>query len=126
MAQVVELKAEDEDDVKVEKVTCVVDTGIVINPDTVKAQVESSIVFGLSAGLYGKITLKNGQVQQSNFHDYKPLRMNEMPIIDTVIVQSAEAPGGMGEPGTSALKPALANAYFAATGKRVRKLPLMA
>ena len=81
-------------------------------------------VYGLTAALYGEITLKDGRVQQSNFHDYKALRLNEMPAIDVHVVQSTAAPGGMGEPGTSALPPAVTNAIFAATGVRLRKLPI--
>ncbi len=85
---------------------------------------ESAIVFGLSAALYGQITLKDGKVEQSNFHDYPVLRMNEMPLVEVHIVDSSEAPGGVGEPGLPPLAPAVVNAVFAATGKRVRKLPL--
>lgn len=124
MAQVVELKVSGDGEVQVTRVVCAVDCGIVVNPDTVQAQVESSIVFGISAALYGDITLKNGRVEQSNFHNYRVMRMNEMPIIETHIVKSLEAPGGMGEPGTAALSPALTNAIFAVTGKRIRKLPV--
>jgi isoquinoline 1-oxidoreductase subunit beta len=124
MAQVVELKVSGDGEVQVARVVCAVDCGIVVNPDTVQAQVESSIVFGISAALYGDITLKNGRVEQSNFHNYRVMRMNEMPIIETHIVKSLEAPGGMGEPGTAALSPALTNAIFAVTGKRIRKLPV--
>jgi len=101
-----------------------VDCGTVVNPDTVRAQIEGAIVFGVTAALYGLITLKNGRVEQHNFYDYPMLRMKETPIIDVHIVQSAEAPGGMGEAGTSAIVPAMTNAIFAATGKRLRKLPI--
>jgi isoquinoline 1-oxidoreductase beta subunit len=124
MAQALELEVSDTGEVRVRKVVCAVDCGIVVNPDTVQAQVESSIVFGMSAALFGQVTLKDGRVEQSNFHDYRVLRMNEMPVIETHIVKSLEAPGGIGEPGTCALFPALINAIFAATGKRVRKLPV--
>ena len=85
---------------------------------------QSAIVFGLSAALYGQITLKDGRVEQSNFHDYQAARINEIPVIEVHIVKSSEAPGGMGEPGTSALPPAVTNAIFAATGVRLRKLPI--
>lgn len=85
---------------------------------------ESGIVFGLSAALHGEITLKDGRVEQTNFHDYRVLRINETPKIDVVLVKSLEAPGGIGEPGTSCVMPALANAIFAATGTRIRKLPV--
>jgi isoquinoline 1-oxidoreductase beta subunit len=99
--------------------------GVTVNPDTVRAQMQSGIIFGLSAALYGEITLKDGRVQQSNFHDYRVLRMNESPVIEVHLIESAEAPGGVGEPATSCVMPALTNAVYAATGKRVRKLPLV-
>jgi len=111
-------------EVAVKRVVCAVDCGVVVNPDTVRAQIQSAIIFGISGALYGEITFKDGRVEQSNFHDYKALRINEAPLIDIHIVKSAEAPGGMGEPGTSALAPAVTNAIFAATGKRLRKLPV--
>src|SRR5208283_512240 len=96
----------------------------VVNPDTVRAQIESGIIFGATAALYGEITVKNGRVEQANFDTYKMLRMNEAPTIEVHIVQSSEPPGGMGEPGTSAVVPAITNAIFSATGKRLRKLPI--
>jgi isoquinoline 1-oxidoreductase beta subunit len=96
----------------------------VVNPDTVKAQMEGGIVFGISGALWGEITLKNGRVEQSNFNDYRALRMNETPAIEVHLVRNNEAPGGIGEPGTAATAPALANVIFAATGKRIRRLPL--
>jgi isoquinoline 1-oxidoreductase beta subunit len=102
----------------------VVDCGTVVNPDTVEAQVQGAIIFGITAALYGEITLKGGRVDQSNFDTYQMLRINEAPVIEVHIVQSSEPPGGMGEPGTSAIVPAVANAIFAATGKRLRKLPI--
>jgi isoquinoline 1-oxidoreductase beta subunit len=105
-------------------VVCAVDCGTVVNPDTVRAQIESGIMFGVTAALYGEITLKGGRVEQSNFHDYQVLRMNEAPAVEVHIVQNAEPPGGMGEAGTSAIVPAVANAIFAATGKRLRKMPV--
>ena len=110
---------------KVHRVVAAVDCGMTVNPDIVKRQVESAIVYGLTAALYGKITFKDGRVEQSNFHDYRMLRMNEMPKVEVHIVPSREAPGGMGEPGTPPIAPAVANAIFAATGKRIRKLPLL-
>lgn len=124
MAQVVEASVADDGEVRVQRVVCAVDCGVVVNPDTVRAQVESAVVFGIGAALYGDITFSNGRVEQSNFHDYRVLRMHESPPIETHIVASDAAPGGMGEPGTSGLTPALANAVFAATGTRVRKLPI--
>jgi len=110
----------------VHRIVCAVDCGTVINPDTVTAQIEGGVNFGVSAALWGEITLKNGRVEQSNFHNYRVLRMNEAPTIEVHLVRNLEAPGGVGEPGTSITAPALANAVFAATGKRIRKLPLQA
>ena len=108
----------------VPRVTVAVDMGQMVNPNIVEQQIESSIIFGLSAVLYGEITFKDGKVQQSNFHDYKVVRMNESPKIGMHVVKSAEKPGGIGEPGTALIGPAMANAVYAATGKRLRKLPL--
>jgi isoquinoline 1-oxidoreductase beta subunit len=123
MAMVVDADMVD-GEVRVKRVVSAVDCGVVVNPDTVRAQVESAVIFGISGALYGDITIKSGRVEQSNFHDYRVLRMHETPLIETHIIDSNEAPGGMGEPGTSALMPALANAVYAATGKRIRKLPI--
>jgi CO/xanthine dehydrogenase Mo-binding subunit len=95
-----------------------------VNPSIVEAQMQSGVIFGLSGALYGEITIKDGRVEQTNFGDYRVLRINETPQIDVTLVQSGEAPGGIGEPGTSCVMPALTNAVFAATGKRVRKLPV--
>jgi isoquinoline 1-oxidoreductase beta subunit len=100
------------------------DCGTVVNPDTVQAQLQSGIMFGVTAALYGEITVKNGRVEQANFDTYQILRMNEAPAIEVHLVKSAEPPGGMGETGTSAIVPAIANAVFAATGKRLRKMPV--
>jgi len=111
-------------DVRVHRVVCAVDCGTIVNPDTVKAQMESGIIFGITAALFGEITIKDGRVEQSNFNNYRMLRINEVPVIDVHLVKSGEAPGGIGEPGTSAVMPALANAIFEATGKRIRKLPV--
>jgi isoquinoline 1-oxidoreductase beta subunit len=122
MAMVVDATIAD-GEVRVTRVVCAVDCGVVVNPDTVRAQVESAVIFGIGGALYGDITFRNGRVEQSNFHDYRVLRMHEAPVIETHIVASAEAPGGMGEPGTAAVMPALANAIHALTGQRVRKLP---
>ena len=110
--------------VRVRRVVCAVDCGTVVNPDTVRAQIQSAIIFGITAALHGEITLKDGRVQQTNFDTYQMLRMNEAPAIEVHIVQSAEPPGGMGEAGTSAIVPAVTNAIFAATGKRLRKMPV--
>jgi isoquinoline 1-oxidoreductase beta subunit len=124
MAQVAEVFVSKAGEVRVQRLVCAVDCGTVVNPDTVRAQAESAIVFGITAALYGEITLKNGRVEQSNFHNYRILRINEAPIVQVHIVQSAESPGGMGEPGTAAVAPAITNAIFAATGKRLRRLPI--
>lgn len=101
-----------------------IDCGLAVNPDGVRAQVESSIVFGLTTALYSEITLEKGQVVQQNFHDYPLLRMAEMPLVEVHIVDSMEKMGGVGEPAVPAVMPALTNALFAATGKRIRRLPI--
>ncbi len=124
MAQVAEVDVSKDGGVRVRRVVCAVDCGTVIKPDTVRAQIQGAIVFGVTAALYGEITLKDGRVEQTNFDTYQILRMNEAPAIEVHIVQSQESPGGMGEPGTSAIVPAVTNAIFAATGKRLRKLPI--
>ena len=124
IAQVVHVGVDKDGAVNPTRVWCVVDCGVQVNPDTIRAQMESGIVFGLSAALYGEITLKEGRVEQTNFGDYRVLRINEVPQIEVVLVKSLEAPGGIGEPGTSCVMPALTNAIFAATGTRVRKLPV--
>jgi isoquinoline 1-oxidoreductase beta subunit len=124
MAQVAEVEVAKDGTVRVRRVVCAVDCGTVVNPDTVRAQIQSAINFGITAALRGEITLKDGRVEQSNFHDYQMLRINEAPSIEVYIVNSTEPPGGMGEAGTSAIVPAVTNAIFAATGKRLRKLPV--
>jgi isoquinoline 1-oxidoreductase subunit beta len=124
MAQIAEVEVSRDGAVRVHRVVCAVDCGIAVNPDTIQAQIQSAIMFGITAALYGEITLKDGRVEQSNFHDYQILRMNQAPAVEVHIVQSRESPGGMGEAGTSAIVPAVANAIFAATGKRLRKLPV--
>jgi isoquinoline 1-oxidoreductase beta subunit len=123
LAEVAEVTVKD-GQVKVDKVTCAVDCGRTVNPDTIRAQVEGGILFGLTAALWGEITVDKGAVVQSNFGDYRPMRIGEAPMVETFIVASGEAPGGIGEPPCSAIAPALANAVFAATGRRIRKLPL--
>lgn len=123
VAQVAELEVK-EDEVKVKRVVCVVDCGMVVNPDHVRAQMEGGINFGISGALWGEITVNNGKVEQSNFDSYRVMRMREAPVIEVHLVQSTEAPGGIGEPGTAAIAPALTNAIFAATGKRIRQLPI--
>ncbi len=124
MAQVAEVEVATDGTVRVRRVTCAVDCGTAVNPDTIRAQVEGAVVFGITAALYGKITVKDGRVEQANFDNYRALRMNEAPAIDVHIVLNNESPGGMGEPGTSAVVPAVVNAIFAATGKRQRAMPV--
>ncbi|HXL10585.1 MAG TPA: molybdopterin cofactor-binding domain-containing protein, partial [Gemmatimonadales bacterium] len=124
IAQVAEVAVSKQGDVRVRRVVCVVDCGTVVNPDIVKAQMESGIVFGITGVLWGEITIKNGRVEQHNFYDYRVLRLSEAPAIEVHLVKSTEAPGGVGEPGTSAVMPAVTNAIFAATGRRIRKLPV--
>jgi isoquinoline 1-oxidoreductase beta subunit len=124
VAQVVEVTVRPDKTFSVDRVVCAVDCGIAVNPDNVRAQMEGGIGFGLSAALYGAITLKNGAVEQSNFHDYPVLRIDAMPRIDVHIVPSTAKPTGVGEPGTPVIAPALANALAAATGQRLRNLPL--
>jgi isoquinoline 1-oxidoreductase subunit beta len=124
IAQVVQVSLDKDGAVQPTHVWCAVDCGIQVNPDTIRAQMESGIIFGLSAALHGEITIKDGRVEQTNFGDYRVLRINEAPQIDVQLVPSSEAPGGIGEPGTSCVMPALANAIFAANGKRIRKLPI--
>ncbi len=124
MAQVAEVEVSKDGAVRVRRVVCAVDCGAVVNPNIVEAQIQGATIFGVTAALYGEITLKNGRVEQSNFDTYQMLRMNEAPAIDVHIIPSSEPPGGMGECGTSAVVPAVANAIFAATGKRLRKMPI--
>jgi isoquinoline 1-oxidoreductase beta subunit len=123
VAQVAEVTVKEDGSLKVDRVVCAVDCGTAINPDNVRAQVEGGVGFALSAALHGKITLKDGQVEQGNFDGFPLLRMSEMPIVEVHIVPSAAAPTGIGEPGVPPLAPAVANAITAATGKRLRQLP---
>ena len=123
VSQVVEISFDD-NKLRIHRVVCAIDCGLAVNPDGVHAQMEGCIVYGLTAALYGEITLEKGQVQQSNFHDYQMLRMNQTPKIEVYIVPGCEKMGGAGEPGVPPVAPALANAIFAATGKRLRDLPL--
>jgi isoquinoline 1-oxidoreductase subunit beta len=126
VAQVAEVSVDSEGRVKVDRVVCAVDCGLAINPDIIAAQMEGGVGFGLGAALYGAITLKDGRVEQDNFNSYRVLRMNEMPKVEVHIVPSSEAPTGVGEPGVAPIGPAVANAIFAATGKRVHILPFSA
>ena len=124
VAQVAEVTVKKDGTFTVDRVVCAVDCGIAVNPDVIRAQMEGGIGFGLSAALHGAITLKDGVVEQSNFHDYPVLRINEMPAVEVHIVPSTEKPTGVGEPGVPPIAPAVANALAAATGKRIRSLPL--
>lgn len=124
IAQVAEVSVSRQGEVRVHRVVCAIDCGPIVNPDTIKAQMEGGIIFGLTAALYGELTFEKGRVQQSNFHDYKMLRINETPEIEVHIVPSQEKQGGVGEPGVPPIAPAVTNAVFALTGKRIRKLPI--
>jgi CO/xanthine dehydrogenase Mo-binding subunit len=123
LAQVAEVSVED-GRVRVRRIVCAVDCGIVVNPSGVEAQVEGGIAFGLSTVLGGEITLKGGRVEQGTYRDYPVIRIDQMPVVETHIVQSEVSPTGMGEQPVPPVAPAVLNAYFAATGKRVRRLPL--
>ena len=124
LAQVAEVEVDRHGTIRVKRVTAVIDCGQPINPLGIEAQLQGGIIFGVTAALYGEITFDAGRVQQSNFHDYRVLRMNEVPLIDCHIITNHEKPGGVGEPPTAGAAAAVANAVFAATGKRIRKLPL--
>jgi isoquinoline 1-oxidoreductase beta subunit len=124
IATVAEAEVDAHGQVRVHRIVCAVDTGIVVNPDTVVAQLQGGLIFGLTAALYGKITVARGRVQQSNFNDYRMLRIDETPQIEVHLIKSGEAPGGIGETGVTAAPPALGNALFAATGIRLRRLPI--
>jgi isoquinoline 1-oxidoreductase subunit beta len=124
IATVAEVEVDKYGEVRVHRVVLAVDTGIVVNPDTVIAQMQGGLIFGITAALYGQITIENGRVQQSNFHNYRMLRMDQTPEIQVHIVKSTEPPGGIGETGTTAAPPALRNAIFAATGIPLRRLPI--
>jgi isoquinoline 1-oxidoreductase beta subunit len=124
VAEVAEVSVEN-GKVRVHRVVCAVDCGVHVNPDIIAAQMESGVVYGLTAALYGEVTIENGGASQGNFDDYPVLRMNEMPVVEVHIVPSTEAPGGIGEPGTPPIAPAVANALAVLTGKRIRKLPIV-
>ena len=124
VGQVAEITQLGDKKIKVDKVHCVIDCGRIVNPDTVEAQMQSGIVYGLSAALFGEITMTNGQIDQQNFPQYEMVRMQTSPLVNVHIMEVDEYPGGVGEPGTPPAAPAVANAIFAATGDRVRSLPL--
>ena len=124
IATVVEAEVDDLGEVHLRRITSAVDTGIAVNPDTIVAQLQGGLIFGLTAALYGEITIDKGRVQQSNFNDYRMLRINQTPKIDVHVIKSGEAPGGIGETGVTAGPPALRNAIYAATGVALRRLPI--
>jgi isoquinoline 1-oxidoreductase beta subunit len=123
VAEVAEVSIAADGTPKVHRVVAAVDCGMTVNPQTIERQIEGAIVYGLSAALYGRISFKDGRVEQGNFNDYPVLRMTEMPQVEVHILASTEKPGGIGEPGTPPIAPAVANAIFAATSKRLRSLP---
>jgi isoquinoline 1-oxidoreductase subunit beta len=124
LSVVCEVAVTDGSQIALRRVTAAMDCGQAVNPDSVRAQIEGGLIFGLTSALYSEITFDQGRVQQSNFNTYRMLRIDEAPVIDVHIVDSTEHPGGLGETGTAAAFPALANAVFAASGKRLRRLPL--
>jgi isoquinoline 1-oxidoreductase beta subunit len=124
IATVVECEVDEHGEVRLRRVTSAVDTGTVINPNTVIAQLQGGLIFGLTAALYGEITLDKGRVRQSNFHDYRVLRIDQIPPIEVHLIRNGEAPGGIGETGTTAAIPALRNAIYAATGVPLRRMPV--
>jgi isoquinoline 1-oxidoreductase beta subunit len=124
IATVAEAEVDENGEVRVYRIVTVVDTGIVVNPDTVVAQLQGGLIFGLTAALYGEITIDRGRVQQSNFHDYRMLRIDQVPAIEVSLIKSGEAPGGIGETGVTASLPAVRNAIYAATGIPLRRMPI--
>jgi len=124
MSQVAEVEVAADGSVKVKRIVCAVDCGMYVNPDTIEAQVQGGTLFGLTAALHGSITFKDGRVEQSNFDSYLPMRIDEVPVVETHLIKNAEAPGGIGEAPTAIVSAAVTNAIFAATGKRVRSLPI--
>jgi isoquinoline 1-oxidoreductase beta subunit len=121
---IVEVEVTPQGEVRLRRAVAVIDCGIAINSSSVDAQVQGGLLFGLSAALYSGITLQNGAVEQSNFHDYRNLRINEIPAVEVYRIDNSETPGGLGEVGTAIAAPALGNAIFAATGVRLRSLPV--
>ena len=124
VAAIIEAEVDANGEIAIRRVTAAVDCGTIVNPDSVEAQIQGGLIFGLTAALYNEITIAKGRVQQSNFNNYRMMRINEAPAIDVHLIRNGEAPGGIGEPGTSIASPALANALFAATGVRFRSLPI--
>jgi isoquinoline 1-oxidoreductase beta subunit len=121
---VAQVSVDDDGTVHVQRLVCAVDCGIAVNPDGVVAQIQGGMVFGLSAILHGNITVADGRVQQSNFNNYRVMRIDEMPEVEVLLVKSAEPPGGLGEPGTVSVQPAVANAIYAATGVQLTRQPV--
>jgi isoquinoline 1-oxidoreductase beta subunit len=124
IATVVEAEVDEKGEVHLRRVTSAVDTGIAVNPDTIAAQLQGGLIFGLTAALYGEVTIDKGRVQQSNFNDYRMLRIDQVPNIEVHVIKSGEDPGGIGETGVTAGPPALRNAIYAATGVALRRLPI--
>jgi isoquinoline 1-oxidoreductase subunit beta len=124
IATVVEVEVDERGEVRLRRVTSAVDTGIVVNPDTIVAQLQGGLIFGLTAALFGEVTIEKGRVQQSNFNDYRMLRIDEVPPIEVHVINSGENPGGIGETGATSGPPALRNAIYAATGVALRRLPI--
>jgi isoquinoline 1-oxidoreductase beta subunit len=124
IATVAHVEVLPEGEVKLHRLTTAVDTGIAVNPDTIMAQLQGGLIFGLTAALWGEVTIEKGRVQQSNFNDYRMLRIDETPPIDVHVIKSGEHPGGIGETGATAGPPALRNAIYAATGVPLRRLPI--
>lgn len=124
LATIAEVEVEDDGEVRVRRLVTAVDCGVSVNPDGVISQIQGGLIFGLSAALHGQITLENGRVQQSNFHDYRLVRLDEAPAIEVHLIKSGEAPGGIGEPGTTTVQPAVANAIYAATGVHLTRMPI--
>ncbi len=124
LSQVAEVEVAADGSVKVKRIVCAVDCGMYVNPDTIEAQVQGGTLFGLTAALHGSITFKDGRVEQSNFDSYLPMRIDEVPVVETHLIKNAEAPGGIGEAPTAIVSAAVTNAIFAATGKRLRSLPI--
>ncbi|TXI82609.1 MAG: xanthine dehydrogenase family protein molybdopterin-binding subunit, partial [Cupriavidus sp.] len=123
-SQVAEVEVAADGSVKVKRIVCAIDCGMHVNPDTIEAQIQGGTIFGLTAALHGSITFKDGRVEQSNFDGYVPMRIDEVPLVEAHLIKSAEAPGGVGEVPTASVSAAVTNAIFAATGKRVRVLPI--
>jgi isoquinoline 1-oxidoreductase beta subunit len=124
LALIAEVAVSERGEIRMKRAVAALDCGVVVHPDNAMAQIEGGVLFGFTAALFAEITLKDGRVEQSNFHDYRTLRMNEAPHVEVHLVPSGERPGGIGETGTVGAAPALANAVFAATGTRVRRLPI--